>query len=95
MNVSSSENGENESRYEKVNYPSDSNRQGSDGQEREQRPYQQRNYGYNQNRQGGYNRQEGYGRQGGYQPSAGRLQPEPPARWIRTAASGRISAAER
>jgi 23S rRNA pseudouridine2605 synthase len=68
MNVSSSENGENESRYEKVNYPSDSNRQGSDGQEREQRPYQQRNYGYNQNRQGGYNRQEGYGRQGGYQP---------------------------
>ncbi len=67
LNVSSSENGENESRYEKVNYPSDAPRQSEDGQEREQRPYQQRNYGYNQNRQGGYQqRNQGYN-QGGYQ----------------------------
>lgn len=67
LNVSSLENGENESRYEKVNYPSDSSRQGEDGQERESRPYQPRNYGYNQNRQGGYNRQDGYNRPGNYQ----------------------------
>ncbi len=67
LNVSSSENGENELRYEKVNYPSDAPRQSEDGQEREQRPYQQRNYGYNQNRQGGYQqRNQGYN-QGGYQ----------------------------
>lgn len=70
LNVSSSECGENESRYEKVNYPSDAPRLSEDGQEREQRPYQPRNYGYNQNRQGGYQqRNQGYSqnRQGGYQ----------------------------
>lgn len=70
LNVSSSENGETESRYEKVNYPSDASRQSEDGQEREQRPYQPRNYGYNPNRPGGYQqRNQGYNqnRQGGYQ----------------------------
>ena len=67
LNVSSSESGENEVRYEKVNYPSDSSHQSEDGQDRESRPYQQRNYGYGQQRSNGYNRQEGYNRQGGYQ----------------------------
>lgn len=61
LNMSSSENGENESRYEKVNYPSDSTRQQrEDGQEHG--AYQQRPYGYNRN-----NAQGGYARQGGYQ----------------------------
>jgi len=67
LSVPSSENGENEPRYEKVNYPMEPARQGEDGQDHEQRPYQQRNYGYGQNRQGGYVRQDGYNRQGGYQ----------------------------
>ena len=68
MNVSS-DTGENESRYEKVNYPSDSMRSSAAEGDGEQNHgnYQQRNYGYNQNR-GGYNqnRQQGYGQQGGY-----------------------------
>ena len=67
LNVSSSENGENESRYEKVNYPSDSTRTQSNEDGQEHSSYQQRGYGYNRNPQGGYNRQDGYNRQGGYQ----------------------------
>ena len=55
------ESGENETRYEKVNYPTDSHRSSEDGQEQAPRSYQPRNYGYQQ-RQGGYQQ-----RQGGYQ----------------------------
>ncbi len=72
LNVNPADNGENETRYEKVNYPSESHHS-EDGQDREQqpRPYQQRNYGYQQ-RQGGYNnnRQGGY-QQNGYQQRQG------------------------
>ncbi len=67
LNVSSSENGENESRYEKVNYPTDSTRTQNNEDGQEHSSYQQRGYGYNRNPQGGYNRQDGYNRQGGYQ----------------------------
>ena len=70
MNIGASENADNDSRYEKVNYPVDSSNTSEEGRESEQRSYQQRPYsGYNQNRtQGGYNRAGGYNNQGGYQP---------------------------
>ena len=69
MNIGSSESVDNESRYEKVNYPVDPSNSSEEGHESEQRSYQQRPYGYNQNRQqGGYNRTGGYNNQGGYQP---------------------------
>ena len=71
---SSSDTGENDARYEKVNYPSDSMRTNNNEGTTEQghTNYQQRNYGYNQNR-GGYNqnRQQGYGQQGGYNRNQG------------------------
>ena len=69
MNISS-DTGENEARYEKVSYPSDSMRANNNdgGAEQGHGNYQQRNYGYNQNRNGyNQNRQGGYGQQGGYQ----------------------------
>ena len=68
MNMSAADHTDNESRYEKVNYPGDSARTSSneEGAESEQRSYQQRPYGYN-NRQSGYNRGGSYGNQGGYQ----------------------------
>lgn len=71
LGAASSENGGNDARYEKVNYPLENRGQGDENQDRDQqqRPYQPRNnYGYGQPRQQGYNRQGGYQqRQGGYQ----------------------------
>ena len=60
---------ENQNRYEKVNYPSDSMRSSSASAagEQGQNNYQQRNYGYNRPQNGyGQQRQQGYGQQGGY-----------------------------
>ena len=67
----SPEAGDAETRYEKVNYPSDNASSEGNDSEGGQRGYQQRNYGYRQQSgygqqsQGGYNRQGGYN-QGGY-----------------------------
>ncbi len=79
QNSPSAEGHDQETRYEKVNYPTEGYRKDGEfsGEEQSQRPYQ-RSYGYNQSRQGGYNnpqrsgygqRNSGYGaqnRQGGY-----------------------------
>ncbi|MDE5869251.1 MAG: RNA-binding S4 domain-containing protein [Muribaculaceae bacterium] len=72
----SADTGENDMRYEKVNYPADASRNNTEnGGDQGHGNYQQRNYGYNQqgynrNNQNGYgqNRQQGYNRnnQGGY-----------------------------
>lgn len=75
LGAASSENGGNDARYEKVNYPLENRGQGDENQDRDQqqRPYQPRNnYGYGQPRQQGYNRQGGYQqRQGGYNRQGG------------------------
>ena len=71
--------GDNEVRYEKVNYPSaDTHAREEENKEEGPRQYQQRQYGYQQRPQGGYqqrrpyqqrqqNYQRGEGEQGGYQ----------------------------
>lgn len=73
QNAPSTEGYDQETRYEKVNYPGEGYRKDGEftGDEQPQRPYQ-RGYGYNQNRQGGgYNQQRkpAYGqRNSGYAP---------------------------
>lgn len=73
QNAPSTEGYDQETRYEKVNYPGEGYRKEGEftGDEQPQRPYQ-RGYGYNQNRQGsGYNQQRkpAYGqRNSGYAP---------------------------
>ena len=74
LNVNPSDNGENEARYEKVDYNPEAgrNRDAEGRADQQHSNYQQRNYGYNRQggyNQGGYNQQrQGYGqpRQQGY-----------------------------
>lgn len=75
-NMSMSEPGETESRYEKVNYPEGTNSQdrGSEQGEQMHRPYQQRNYGYN--RQQGYAPRQNYGERQSYDREGGYNRPQ-------------------